>query len=82
MFIIRASNLIAIHNLALGNTTRYRLFEYTDNALKTLYGNGIMFIWNKLSLMVKIWLFENANWFYQWFFEVLRVDDLKDINGK
>ncbi len=26
MFIIRASNLIAIHNLTLGNTTRYRLF--------------------------------------------------------
>lgn len=34
MFIIRASNLIAIHNLTLGNTTRYRLFEYTKNAVR------------------------------------------------
>lgn len=34
MFIIRASNLIAIHNLALGNTTRYRLVEYTKNSIK------------------------------------------------
>jgi hypothetical protein len=35
-----------------------------------------------MSIMFKIWLFENMNWLYQWVFGILTVDSLRDLNPK
>ena len=47
LFIIRTSNLIALHNIRLGGTTRERLMIYSDYSFKALY-SGIFYYWQKL----------------------------------
>ena len=56
MFIIRASNLVAIHNNRLGGTTRERLFLYSEYAYKALYP-GFFSFW-----LHKIWFFLKHLW--------------------
>lgn len=46
LFIIRTSNLIALHNLRLGGSTRERLMTYTDFSFKALH-SGLMYYWEK-----------------------------------
>lgn len=41
LFVIRASNLVGIHNALLGGTTRYRLKSFTRLAMKSTYTNII-----------------------------------------
>lgn len=58
MFILRASNMIAIHNATLGGKTRNRMTKFTDFALESLYSNRlqIWLVWGWV--MAKLFLFE------------------------
>ena len=58
LFIIRASNLIAIHNAVLGNTTRYRLMRFTDLAFTNVVPGAFSRIWAKFKFYIRIFLFE------------------------
>ena len=58
LFIIRATNLVAIHNGVLGGTTRYRLMKYTELAYKNLYPNVLKRVWEKFKFFIKVLLFE------------------------
>ncbi|CAG9316228.1 unnamed protein product [Blepharisma stoltei] len=61
LFIIRTSNLVALHNLKLGGTTRKRLLLYTDYSLKGLHKYRISYYWEKL----KFWIWRNI---FEYFF--------------
>jgi len=58
LFIIRATNLVAIHNGVLGGTTRYRLMKYTELAYQNLYPNVLKRVWEKFKFFIKVMLFE------------------------
>ena len=58
LFIIRATNLVAIHNGVLGGSTRSRLLKFTDLAYKNLYPNPIIRAWEKFKFFIKILLVE------------------------
>ena len=58
LFIIRASNLVAIHNTTLGGTTRYRLLKFTELAFENLYPNRLVRVWEKCKFLFKVFLFE------------------------
>lgn len=58
LFIIRATNLVAIHNGLLGGTTRYRLMKYTELAFNNLYTNPVERWWEKMKFYLKIFMFE------------------------
>jgi hypothetical protein len=61
MFIIRAANLVGIHNAILGGNTRNRLKSFTDNALKRLYQhNNLLYYYHKAVLIMKLLIFEKA----------------------
>jgi len=64
LFIIRASNLVAIHNGTLGGSTRYRLMRFTDLAFENLYPNPLMRLWQKIKFFIRIFIFET---FHTWF---------------
>eukprot|EP01016_Furgasonia_blochmanni_P035758 TRINITY_DN3995_c0_g3_i3.p1 TRINITY_DN3995_c0_g3~~TRINITY_DN3995_c0_g3_i3.p1 ORF type:complete len:342 (-),score=39.36 TRINITY_DN3995_c0_g3_i3:4-1029(-) len=68
LFIIRASNLVAIHNTVLGGTTRDRLLTFTDYAYKAIYTNPITFYWEKFKFTLKVFLFEKLNMFFKLMF--------------
>lgn len=59
LFIIRASNLVAIHNATLGGTTRYRLLKFTDLAFENLYPNRLNRTWQKIKFYLRVILFES-----------------------
>eukprot|EP01017_Pseudomicrothorax_dubius_P035189 TRINITY_DN4896_c0_g2_i4.p1 TRINITY_DN4896_c0_g2~~TRINITY_DN4896_c0_g2_i4.p1 ORF type:complete len:243 (-),score=27.66 TRINITY_DN4896_c0_g2_i4:135-863(-) len=65
MYVIRASNLVASHNLTLGGKTRDRLLTYTDMALKALYPNRLKRAWAKFMFYIRVFLFERANGLFQ-----------------
>jgi len=58
LFIIRATNLVAIHNGLLGGSTRYRFMKYTELAFKNLYPNPLIRWWEKLKFYIKVFIFE------------------------
>ena len=58
MFILRASNLIAIHNATLGGTTRSRLKSFMALALKSIYPNKLVYFVAWVWILAKIFLFE------------------------
>ena len=58
LFIIRATNLVAIHNGVLGGSTRYRFMKYTDLAFANLYPNPLRRFWEKVKFYIKVFLFE------------------------
>ncbi len=58
LFIMRASNLVAIHNTTLGGTTRYRLLKFTDLAYANLYPNPLRRWWEQLKMLLRVFLFE------------------------
>lgn len=66
MYIIRASNLIAAHNLSLGGSNRDRLFlfarqslQYLCDYLSILYPNWVNYYWNYFLMVTKVWFFEH-----------------------
>ena len=59
LFIIRASNLIGIHNGTLGGSTRYRLIRWSELAFENVYPNLFSRIWAKIRFMVKIFFLEH-----------------------
>lgn len=68
LFIIRASNLVAIHNGLLGGSTRQRLIAFSNNAYSTLYQNTFSRRFNLWVMRVKLFLFENFAGIYRFFF--------------
>ena len=68
MFIIRTSNLVAIHNLALGGSMRKRLLIYTDFALENRYKSRVWrwVMWARV--WTTVFLFEKVRWLYQLLF--------------
>lgn len=58
IFIIRTSNLIALHNVKLGGTTRQRLLLYTDYSFKGLYKSKILYYWQKFKFLIWRLIFE------------------------
>ena len=55
IFIIRTSNLVALHNLRLGGSTRERLMIYTDYSFSALY-TGLMYYWMKFKFYFFLFL--------------------------
>ena len=64
MFILRASNMIAIHNATLGGQTRTRLKRFTFLALGSLYTGRIRLYWTWIWVLAKIFLFEKYFYIY------------------
>jgi len=64
MFILRASNMIAMHNATLGGKTRTRLTKFTNFAMKSLYPKRFTFWVMWLWVMAKIFLFERYFFIY------------------
>lgn len=58
LFIIRASNLVAVHNGVLGGSTRYRFMKFTDLAFKNVEPNPFLRLWLKLKFYIRIFLLE------------------------
>mmetsp|Transcript_23125 Transcript_23125/g.26173 ORF Transcript_23125/g.26173 Transcript_23125/m.26173 type:complete len:520 (+) Transcript_23125:857-2416(+) len=63
MFIMRASNLIAIHNAGLGGNTRGRLKKFSDYCFKALAEDShlgtVAYLYEKSRFYIRLWLFEN-----------------------
>lgn len=71
MFIIRAANLVGIHNSTLGGVTRTRLKSFTLNALNRIYSNSkLLYYYNKALLEMKLFIFENAYRMYKLMFNI------------
>ena len=69
LFVIRASNLVAIHNATLGGTTRSRLLNFTDLAFQNIYqGKGLSYYWAKIIFYARVFLFEKMPFLYTKFF--------------
>lgn len=64
MFILRAANLIAIHNATLGGQTRTRLKRFTFLALSSLYPNPIRLFLVWVWVLAKLFLFERYFFVY------------------
>jgi aarF domain-containing kinase len=58
MFIIRTSNLVAMHSLKLSGSLRRRFQIYTDFALWRLTGGGVWYWWEKLKFWLSLVWFE------------------------
>jgi aarF domain-containing kinase len=65
MFIIRTSNLIGIHNLRLGGTSRDRFLTFTDHAMRAVSPNRLVYWWNKLLFWFKILLWEKLDYLHR-----------------
>lgn len=65
IFIIRASNLSAIHYNTLGGTMRGRFMLMTEGCYRNLYGNGLSYRWHMMILRVKLWIMETSIAFYR-----------------
>ena len=59
IFIIRASNLVAIHNLTLGGTMRNRFLRFTESCYRHLYPGSISYRAHMAWLRIKLFLMEN-----------------------
>ena len=59
IFIIRASNLVAIHNLSLGGTMRNRFMRFTESCYRNLYPNYFSFRLQMFWLRIKLIVMEN-----------------------
>lgn len=59
IFIIRASNLIAIHNTTLGGTMRNRFLIFTESCYRALYPNWFIFQWQMMWFRVKLFFIEH-----------------------
>jgi len=71
LFVIRASNLVAIHNATLGGTTRHRLMKFTDMAFENVYdGRGVRYYLAKIVFYIRILLFEKFPGVYTKFFKM------------
>lgn len=65
IFIIRASNLISIHNMTLGGTLRDRFLIFTDSCYRNLYPTWWSYHWAKFILQIKVFLLENFMGLYR-----------------
>lgn len=65
MFVIRTSNLVTLHNMALGGTPRRRLEIYTDAALHRKYSNWFLRFIVGIKVWTLVFLFEKVKWLYQ-----------------
>lgn len=65
LFVIRASNMVGIHNAVLGGNTRTRLKSFTGVALRCVYTNPIVYAYRASMLYFKLFLFENMFWLYR-----------------
>lgn len=61
MFIIRTNNLIGIHNLRLGGTSRERFLTFTDHAIRAVSPNRFVYWWNKMIFWFKILFWERLH---------------------
>ena|SRR3990167_3447880 len=68
IFIIRASNLSAIHYNTLGGTMRNRFMIMTEGCYRNLYGNGIYYSWRIMIMRIKLWLMETSYSFYRFLY--------------
>lgn len=76
LFIIRATNLVAIHNGVLGGSTRLRLMKFTDLAFHNLYQNPVRCWWEKVKFYFKVFLFETFPSAFLRFYNFPTVEDL------
>jgi len=56
MFIVRTSNLVAIHNRNLGGCTKDRLVLYTDYAFESLYTSKLQYYFQKFLFWMRLFL--------------------------
>lgn len=68
IFIIRASNLTAIHNMVLGGTMRNRFVRNTEACYAKLYPNVCSRRLHLMAFRVRLWIMENLLSLYQWMF--------------
>ena len=66
LFVIRTSNLVALHNMALGGAPRKRLEIYTEAALEKKYGNLLVRWLVGVRVWTVVFLFERVKWLYRW----------------
>ncbi len=66
LFVIRTSNLVALHNMVLGGAPRRRLEIYTEAALEQKYGNRLVRWIVGLKVWTIVFLFERVKWLYWW----------------
>lgn len=69
LFIIRASNLVAIHNRTLGGTSRERLLKFSDLVIENLHPNSISRVYYRTMFYVKLFLFESFKGVYSFFYK-------------
>lgn len=65
IFIIRASNLVAIHNLTLGGTMRDRFLTFTNSAYRKLYPGWFSYWMQRVYLFFRIFLMEASIGLYR-----------------
>ena len=70
IFIIRASNLTAIHNMVLGGTMRNRFIRNTEACYAKLYPGAFSRRFHLLAFRLRLWIMENLIAVYQWMFPV------------
>lgn len=68
IFIIRASNLIAIHNRTLGGTMRDRFLIFTESCYRALYPNWWSYQTHMLWFKVKLFFLEHFLAMYKFFY--------------
>jgi hypothetical protein len=70
MYVVRASNLVAIHNIVLGGDQRERIMSFTDVVFEEVYQNSPVrrMIMYRIFRM-KLFIFENLFNVYQMFFK-------------
>lgn len=58
LYIIKASDMVSIHNSVLGGSLRERLLMFTWIAYKNNYGNGFLSFWKYYLFRVKLFVLE------------------------
>ena len=58
MFILRASNMVAIFNNVLGGNKRDRLLMWSWLAFSNVYGSGFWALWNYYVFRSKLFVYE------------------------
>ena len=68
IFIIRASNLIAIHNTTLGGTMRNRFLIFTESCYRKLYPGWFSFNFQMMLFRVRLFIMERFLSVYRWMY--------------
>ncbi|EGR31784.1 hypothetical protein IMG5_102230 [Ichthyophthirius multifiliis] len=77
IFMIRANNIIAIHNATLGGTTRQRAKQFTKYIIQALYDNKLQYLYHYCLIHLKIFMFEHTHFLFKWIFKNSYTDQIQ-----